>query len=84
MLLLIRLHCTVLCMYCVVYYIHAPDCRVCGLNIYRRSVRVINSFCHVASKGNCRGGNVEMPDENVEPLTKRCCSRSKVHHVVTK
>ena len=49
-----------------------------------QALRVINSFCHVGSKGNCRGGNVEMPDENVEPLPKRRCSRSKVHHVVTK
>eukprot|EP00731_Ephydatia_muelleri_P025383 Em0017g466a len=36
------------------------------------------------NKGNCCGGNVEMPDENVEPLPKWRCSRSKVHHVVTK
>jgi len=48
-----------------------------------QALRVINSFCHVTGKGNCRGGDVEVPDESLEPLPKRRCSRSKVHHTET-
>ena len=32
-------------LYCVVYYKHAPDCRACGLNIYRRT-RTCNTHAY--------------------------------------
>lgn len=43
-----------------------------------QALRVVNSFCHAPSRGNCRGGTVEQPDESLaRPLPKRRRSSSK-------